>query len=147
MPKADHDTTTTPTLRPSRRAVLAGGTAALVVTGAAAATAARAAPQGAPAAADDDAELIRLCQAFLAEDAVIQAWNADEVTWEVGEAASHRWWGYMREIEGMPAVTTDGLRMKAECSLRALAGVADPECSADDLARDVLAQIAGRAAA
>ncbi len=51
----------------------------------------------------------------------------------------------MDEIEGMPAVTTEGLRMKAECSLRALEGVAEPECTADDLVRDVLAQIAGRA--
>jgi len=52
----------------------------------------------------------------------------------------------MREIEGMPAATTEGLRLKAECSLRALEGVAEPECTVDDLVRDVLAQVAGRSA-
>jgi hypothetical protein len=60
--------------------------------------------------------------------------------------SSPRWWSYMREIEGMPAATTEGLRLKAECSLRALEGVAEPECTVDDLVRDVLAQVAGRSA-
>ena len=88
--------------------MLAGGAAALLA-GAAAATAARAAPLPVPAAAGADAELIRLCQAFLAEDAVIQAWNAGTVAEAVGEAAQDRWWAYMDQIEGMPAVTIDKL--------------------------------------
>jgi len=70
--------TPAPPAAPSRRAMLAGSTAALLAAAAAAATATRAGPLAAPAAAGDDAELIRLCRAFLAEDAVIQAWNAGE---------------------------------------------------------------------
>jgi hypothetical protein len=71
-----------------------------------------------------DAELIRLCSGFLAEDRVIEAWNADNVPDEVGEAANGRWWEYIRQIDGIPARTPDGLRAKADCTLLALDGVA-----------------------
>jgi hypothetical protein len=57
MPKADHDTTTLPSLRSSRRTLLGRSTAALLA-GTAGVTGARAAPLAAPVATGDDAELI-----------------------------------------------------------------------------------------
>jgi hypothetical protein len=100
--------------------MLAHSTAALF-TGAAAAAVAHAAPVAAPAAAGDDAELIRLHQAFLAEEEIIHAWNAGTVAWEIGEAASDRWWGHLRAMQDIPAVTAEGVRIKADCGHRALA--------------------------
>jgi hypothetical protein len=125
---------------PSRRRLFAGLSATLLAS-AAIATAARGAPVAA-LPAGDDAELLRLCSGFLAEDRVIKAWNAGNVPEEVGEAANSRWWEYIRQIDGIPAMTPDGLRAKAECALLAPDGVADPECDADELARSVLAEVA-----
>jgi hypothetical protein len=143
MPKADNDHTPTPTLRPSRRGLLGRSGAALLAV-----TVARAAPLAAPATAGDDAELIRLHQAFLAEEEIIHAWNADTVTWAVGEAASNRWWGHLRAMQDVPAVTAEGVRIKADCSLRAFAlGAAGDSGPAEDFIRCFLEQIAGRAAA
>jgi hypothetical protein len=41
-------------------------------------------------AAGGDAELLRLRQAFLAEEEIIHAWNDDRVAWAAGEAANAR---------------------------------------------------------
>ncbi len=98
-------------------------------------------------AEDGDAELVRLCSRFLAEDRVREAWNAGNVPDEVGEAANSRWWQYIRRIDGVPARTPDGLRAKAKCALLAVDGVADPQCDADELARSVLGEVAAWSAA
>jgi hypothetical protein len=144
VPKATNDTTTHTA---SRRGLL-GRSGAALLAGAAAATVARAAPLAAPVAAGDDAELIRLHQSFLAEEEIIHAWNANTVTWAVGEAASNRWWAALRAMQDIPALTAEGVRIKADCSLRAFAlGAAGDSGPAEDFAIAFLAQLSGRAAA
>jgi hypothetical protein len=72
------------------------------VAGAALATAAHSAPVTEPGG--DDAELLALCHQFMAEGAVIDAWNAGAVTEGLGEAANDRWWVCMRAMVDTPAL-------------------------------------------
>jgi hypothetical protein len=69
MSKADTEHT------PSRRRLLTGS-AATLLAGAAAITAARAAM---PEATSDDAELIRLCHAFIAAGAAVNAFSGGDI--------------------------------------------------------------------
>jgi hypothetical protein len=95
-----------------------------------------------------DAELLAACHDFLAETAIIDAWNAGEVTEQVGEAANDRWWDCIRAMDGIVAETDAGVAIKARCALKALEMVSDSESDAHDLARSTLAEVAaGRASA
>src|SRR5271163_3654514 len=117
MPKAtDTHTTLTPApdvVRPSpgtppgRRGLLGGAVALLA--GAAAVTLPRAAQ-----AAGTHAALLALCRQFWVHQAVVDAWDAGEVSTEIGEAAHDQWWGCIRAAEEMPAHTIAGVRAKAD---------------------------------
>ena len=147
MPKADTDHITAgPALPPSRRGLLAAAASALVA-GAAIATAAHGAPVASPGLAGADAELLALYRSFLAEHATVTAWNAGRVPEEIGEAAHDRWWACVDALLEIPAHTPAGLAAKAAVALCAVNDVEDPRNGADELARVVLAEIAGSAAA
>jgi hypothetical protein len=130
---------------PSRRRLLASATAALAA-GAAIAAAAHSAPVATPDGAVDDAEvdaeLLALCIAFMAEHAIIEAWNAGDLSEAVGEAANDRWWALVRKIEGIPAWTWEGVRAKARVADKALWALGESENAVDDLVRYVLAEVA-----
>jgi hypothetical protein len=145
MPKANPIPTT------SRRNILAGSAALL--TGAAGFVKPpplpwRNGPRPAPQPAADDAELLTLRHAFLAAHATVTAWNAGDVTEDIGEAAHDRWWECVEAMTDIPATTPAGLRAKAEAALLA-SGLADGHGGPDeDLARSALRDAAaGRAAA
>ena len=130
---------------PSRRGLLARGTAALL-TGAVITTAARGAPVASPGSAGDDAEILRLADEFWIHDAVMDDWNADRVSWEVGEAAQDEWWECLEEMADIRATTPEGIQAKARCLLRSLKTV-DSGGTADDCVREFLADLAGSAVA
>lgn len=130
---------------PHRRRLLATATAALAA-GAAIATAARGAPVASPEGAGDDAEILRLARAFWAHNAVMDDWNADRVSWEVGEAAQDQWWECLEEMADIRATTPEGIQAKARCLLRSLKTV-DSGGTADDCVREFLADLAGGAVA
>src|ERR1700722_12973229 len=100
MPQATHEHT------PSRRRLLTGS-AATMLAGAAAITTARAAT---PEATGDDAELIiRLCHAFIAADAAVNAFCGGDIPDEL-------WVNYYQPLERLtvlPARTPEGRRLKA----------------------------------
>ena len=66
-----------------------------------------------------DAELLALRRTFLAEHAIVMAWNAGAVDEDIGEPAHDRWW----ECVGMPSdrhrhhVRRSALPAKAEVAL------------------------------
>jgi hypothetical protein len=114
MPKAEHDSTTHPAPRPSRRGLLAGSTVALLA-GAVFVTPARAAPVASAVATGDDAELIRLCHQFAESE--IDDWYryvvADDDEAEEIEKDQTVDWGTYHRIIATPAVTPEGWHAKA----------------------------------
>jgi hypothetical protein len=46
-----------------------------------------------------NAALLALCRQFWVHQAVVDAWDADEVSTEIGEAAHDQWWGCVRAAE------------------------------------------------
>jgi len=128
---------TTTTLAPGRRGLLGGAAALLAGAAAVALPRAALAAGGGP-----DAALLTLHRDFLVQVAVIHAWNADEVSEEIGEAANDRWWDCLYEAEEMPVHTLAGLRAKADMALKGLELVADSQHVAEDVARATLADVA-----
>lgn len=127
------------------RRLLAGATAALAA-GAAIATTARGAPVASPGSAGDDAEILRLADEFWIHDAVMDDWNADRVSWAVGEAAQDEWRECLEEMADIRATKPEGVQAKARCLLRSLKTV-DSGGTADDCVREFLADLAGSAVA
>jgi hypothetical protein len=94
-----------------------------------------------------DAELLALRQAFLEEEKIIHAWNAGTVTEVIGDAASTRWWEALRAMQDIPAATAEGVRIKADSALRALAlGAVEDSGPTENFIAAFLTQLAGRAA-
>lgn len=146
------------TRAPSRRGLLAGGAAALVA-GAAAFQKPGPLPwrngprptepvQPMPefGAAGDDAELLALHRTFLTQHAIVQAWNAGEVTEEIGEAAHDRWWECVEAMVDIPATTPEGLWAKAETALLATDLTGGHGGSDEELVRSVVRDITTRRA-
>jgi hypothetical protein len=139
MPQATHEHT------PSRRRLLTGS-AATMLAGAAAITTARAAT---PEATGDDAELIRLCHAFIAADAAVNAFCGGDIPDEL-------WVNYYQPLERLtvlPARTPEGRRLKARAAYVAIADVSVADCWTSGMHREELAalsalrDLAGSAAA
>jgi hypothetical protein len=98
--------------------------------------------QTGPIGSDGDVKLLTLCRAFLTEHATVQDWNAELISAAEGEPAHDRWWKLLEQIRGVPACTWEGVRAKANVARRAVSLIADPESAADELAREVLAEVA-----
>jgi hypothetical protein len=139
MPKADNHHT------PSRRRLLSGS-AATLLAGTAAITVARAATLE---ATGDDAELIRLCHAFIAADAAVNAFCGGDIPDEL-------WVNYYQPLERLtvlPARTPEGRRLKARAAYVAIADVSVADCWTSGMHREELAalsalrDLAGSAAA
>ena len=139
MPQATNEHT------PSRRRLLTGS-AATLLAGAAAMTASRAAT---PEATGDDAELIRLCHAFIAADAAVNAFHGGDIPDEL-------WVNYYQPLERLtilPARTPEGRRLKVEAAYVAIADVSVDDRWTNGMHREelaalsVLRDLTGRAAA
>jgi hypothetical protein len=130
MPKARDTGRTRPDTidNPLRRRLLAGGTAALL-TGAAIATTAR----SAPGAACDDAELLRLCRALVAQalaiDAISNEPEYDQPDIITPQSIDHEerlaaadsvWFRLTEKITDIPARTPEGVQAKAGAMLNVL---------------------------
>ena len=124
MTKAEHDHTTHPAPRPSRRGLLAGSMAALLAAGAAFVTAARAAPAAGAVATGDDAELVRLQCALAAQREVVDRILAEDRLPDGITPASRdherrlddacvAWEEILEDITDTPARTAAGMRIKA----------------------------------
>jgi hypothetical protein len=114
MPQATHEHT------PSRRRLLTGSAATLLASAAAITTARAATPE----ATGDDAELMRLCRAFIAADAAVNAYSGGDIPDEL-------WTNYYEPLERLTVLrarTPEGRRLKAQAAYVAIADVSVADC-------------------
>ena len=68
--------------------------------------------------ATGDAELIRLCHAFIAADAELKAWSGAE---DVPDKLLANYYAALERLTSLPARSPEGLRIKAEAAYIAIA--------------------------
>ena len=85
--------------------------------------------------APGDAELIRLCHAFIAADAELRAWCGDE---DVPDKLLANYYAALERLTSPPAKSPEGLRIKAEA---AYVAIADQSHGWDDGHREELAAL------
>jgi hypothetical protein len=133
------------TAPPSRRRLLTGSAATLLAGAAAIATARATTPE----ATGDDVELIRLCHAFIAADAAVNAFSGGDIPDELWV----NYYGPLERLTVLPARTPEGRRLKAEAAYVAIADVSVDDCWTNGMHREELAALSilrdltGRAAA
>jgi hypothetical protein len=103
-----------------------------------------------PAPRNRDAQLIEVCNAFLAAEGDVQAINSsDDYDEEAVGIATDRWYAALERLTTLPALTLDGMRAKAKAAHIALLSIEGPDGlqREEAAALSVLADLMGRAAA